>query len=119
MTTGNRKANDETQISTLVRKYFSDFVSRDKKAVEEVLTDDFTFHSPHDPSLNKSGYFEKCWANGDNYRALKVEELFEKGDEAFVLYECETKSGTKTRTTEFFRIEGNKIKEIEVFYGSL
>lgn len=119
MTTENNNADGETSISILVRKYFSDYVSRDRKAVEELLTDDFTFHSPHDPNLDKVNYFEKCWANGDNYRALIIEKLFEKGSEAFVRYECENKSGTKSRTTEFFKIEGEKIKEIEVYYGSL
>ena len=118
MTTESSKVNDETQVSDLIRRYFSDYVSRDRKAVEELLADDFTFHSPHDPNIGKTTYFEKCWANGDNYRALHIEKLFEKGDEAFVRYECETKAGTKSRTTEFFRIEGDKIKEIEVYYGS-
>ncbi len=119
MTTENNKANDETQVSNMVRKYFSDFLSRDRESVEEILTDDFTFHSPHDPNIDKATYFEKCWANGDNYRALNIEKLFEKDNEVFVRYECETKAGTKSRTTEFIRIEGDKIKEIEVYYGSL
>ena len=44
-------------VSDLVRKYFSDFVSRDRKAVEELLTDNFTFHSPHDPQIGKTTYF--------------------------------------------------------------
>jgi ketosteroid isomerase-like protein len=106
-------------VSDLVRKYFSDFVSRDRKAVEELLTDNFTFHSPHDPQIGKTTYFEKCWPNGDNFRAFHIEKLFEKGNEAFVRYECETKSGGRFRNTEFIRVEGDKIKEVEVYYGSL
>ena len=119
MTIEKRNSNKETRISSVIRKYFSDYVSRDKEAVAESLTDNFTFHSPHDPNLDKAAYFEKCWANGDSYRALQIEKLFEDGNEAFVRYECETKDGSKSRTTEFFRIEGDKIMDIEVYYGSL
>jgi len=43
----------------------------------------------------------------------------ESGNEAFVLYEREPKAGAKFRNTEFFRIEGKKIKEVEVYFGSL
>jgi ketosteroid isomerase-like protein len=106
-------------VADVIRKYYSDFVARNKAAVEDVLADDFVFHSPHDPRIGKKIYFEKCWPNGDNYREIRIEKLFREGNEAFVRYECETKAGTKSRTTEFFRIEGNKIKEVEVYYGSL
>jgi hypothetical protein len=112
-------SNKGTRISGIIHKYFSDYVSRDRDAVAESLSDNFAFHSPHDPDLNKATYFEKCWANGDSYRAIRIEKLFEEGNEAFVRYECETKDGAKSRTTEFFRIEGDKIMEIEVYYGSL
>jgi len=43
---------------------------------------------------------------------------FEHGDEAFVRYECELKDGARFRNTEYFRIEGNKIREVEVCFGS-
>jgi hypothetical protein len=37
----------------------------------------------------------------------------------FVLYECEPKARAKFRNTELFRIAGDKIKEVQVFFGSL
>jgi hypothetical protein len=36
----------------------------------------------------------------------------------FILYDCKTKNGGYCRNTEFFIIEGNKIKEAEVYFGS-
>jgi hypothetical protein len=42
----------------------------------------------------------------------------EKGNEAFILYDCKTKNGGSSRNTEFFTIEGSKIREIEVYFGS-
>jgi hypothetical protein len=44
--------------------------------------------------------------------------VFEKGDEAFILYDCKTKNCGGSRNTEFFTMEGSKIKEIEVYFGS-
>ena len=84
-------------VADVIRKYFSDFVSRNREAVEEVLADDFVFHSPHDPHIGTKIYFEKCWPDGENYRAIRIEKLFCVGDEAFVRYECENKSGLKFR----------------------
>ena len=47
MTTENSKVIDETSISDLVRKYFSAYELRDRQMIEDLLSDDFTFTSPH------------------------------------------------------------------------
>jgi len=48
---------------------------------------------------------------------MAFEKLFETGNEAFILYDCKIKNGGRSRNTEFFTIEGNKIKEVEVYFG--
>ena len=62
--------------------------------------------------------FGKCWPNCEKIRAFHIEKLFAKGDEAFVLYELEPNVGPRFRNTEFFRMKGNKIREVEVYFGS-
>ena len=119
MQTKASEVNNDSRISDIVRKSYADFITRDRKALEELLTDDFTFHSPHDPHIGKSTYFEKCWPNGDNFRAFAIEKLFVKGNEAFVRYECEMNAGSKFRNTEYVRVKGDKIDRVEVYYGSL
>jgi ketosteroid isomerase-like protein len=121
MKTENSGANEERDmaVSDLVRQCFASYVSKDRQALEELLSDDFRFHSPHDPDIDKTTYFEKCWPFSERVRAFHIEKLFVEGNEAFVRYECQPKDGAKFRNTEFFRIEGNKIKEVEVYYGSL
>jgi hypothetical protein len=32
--------------------------------------------------------------------------------------QAELKNGTKFRNTEYYKLEGNKIKEVEVYFGS-
>jgi hypothetical protein len=44
--------------------------------------------------------------------------MLEKDNEAFILYDSKTKTGGRSRNTEFFTIEGNKIREVEVYFGS-
>jgi hypothetical protein len=63
MKTKDSEANDEPNniVADLVRQCFSAYVSKDRQALEQLLSDDFRFHSPHDPDIDKKTYFEKCW----------------------------------------------------------
>ena len=47
--------------SELIRKYFSAYENRDRKAVESLLTNDFTFTSPYDRRIERETYFKRCW----------------------------------------------------------
>lgn len=86
--------------------------------MEELLSDDFIFTSPLDDKINRATYFLRCWPNSGNIRALVIEKLFEEGDEAFIRYESQKLSGEKFRNTEFFRTDEEKIKEVQVYFGS-
>ena len=44
--------------------------------------------------------------------------MLEKDNEAFILYDYKTKTGGLSQNTEFFTLEGNKIREVEVDFGS-
>lgn len=106
-------------VSDLIRKCLSAYESKNRKVLEESLSDDFTFTSPLDDHIDKTAYFKRCWPNSENIRAFQIKKLFEKGNEAFVRYEGTRYDGGKFRCTEFFRIEGNRIKEVEVYFASL
>jgi len=41
------------------------------------------------------------------------------GDEAFVLCKIETLSGAKFRNTEFFRVRGGQLVEVQVYFGEV
>ena len=104
--------------SGLIRKYFSAYENKERKAVESLLSNEFVFTSPYDYRIDRETYFKRCWPYGEKSPSYAIEKLFEKGHEAFVLYDCKTKNGGISRNTEFFTIEGNKIKAIEVYFGS-
>ena len=104
--------------SDLVRKYFSASENKDRKAIESLLSNDFVFTSPYDYRIDRETYFKRCWPYSENSPTYGIEKLFETGNEAFILYDCKTKNGGSSRNTEFFTIEGSKIKQIEVYFGS-
>lgn len=108
----------EQGISHTVRRLFTAFQNKERKIAEELLADDFTFSSPRDDRISKAEYFERCWPNSDRIRRFEIEQLFEQGNEAFVRYSAERVSdGVRFRNTEYFRVEGGKIKEVDVYFG--
>jgi ketosteroid isomerase-like protein len=87
------------QIPDLVRRLFGAYQSKDRKVMEELLSDDFTFTSPYDDHIDRTAYFERCWPNSDRIRMHHLKRIIQDGDEAFV-YDCETVSGDRFRNTE-------------------
>jgi ketosteroid isomerase-like protein len=102
----------------IIRAIFAAYLSNDRKAVEDALTDDFRFTSPYDDEIDKATYFARCWRNTDWIERHELERIFVEGDEAFVTYKCVAKGGKNFRNTEFFSIEGDKIKRIDVYFGA-
>lgn len=106
-----------SNVADVVRACFDAFVAKDRPAIEALLADDFRFTSPVDRNLDRAQYFEKCWPFSEQVRNFDLEKLFVQGNEAFVRYLCEPKEGKKFRNTELFRVDGGRIKEVEVYFG--
>jgi ketosteroid isomerase-like protein len=102
----------------IIRALFAAYLSNDRKAVEDALTDDFRFTSPYDDEIDKATYFARCWRSADWIERHELERTFVEGDEAFVTYKCVAKGGKNFRNTEFFSFEGDKIKRIDVYFGA-
>ena len=78
-----RRNEKETPVSSnlsdLIRKYYSSYESKDRKSLEDLLSDDFTFSSPLDDHISKRTYFQRCWRNSETISVFHIEKLFEKG----------------------------------------
>lgn len=105
-------------VADLIRRNFAAFLAGDAETLEELFSDDFTFTSPRDNHISKAAYFERCFPGSEQFRAFHIEKLFVQGNEAFVRYQAELKDGTKFRNTEYMRVEGNQIKEVDVYFGA-
>jgi ketosteroid isomerase-like protein len=105
-------------LSELIHTYFKAYETKDRAALESTISSDFTFTSPFDDHIDRSTYLERCWPNSERTKTIHIRKLFENGNEAFVLYDLQPSEGKPFRNTEFFVGDGEKIKAVEVYFGS-
>jgi ketosteroid isomerase-like protein len=101
----------------LARDCYRAYETGDRRLVEELLTDDFTFFSPADVGIDRARYFERCWPNADLIEAFEFKRLVESGDEVVVTYESTKTDGNRFRNTEVLTFRGDKICKAEVYFG--
>ena len=101
----------------LARDSYGAYESGDRRIIEELLSDDFTFYSPPDPGIDRATYFERCWPNSELIESFEFKRLVDAGDEVVVTYESTKTDGTRFRNTEVLTFEGNKICKAEVYFG--
>jgi ketosteroid isomerase-like protein len=101
----------------LARAAYGAYESGDRRVIEELLTDDFTFYSPADPGIDRATYFERCWPNSELIESFEFKRLVEAGDEVIVTYESKKTDGNRFRNTEVLTFEGDKICTTEVYFG--
>jgi ketosteroid isomerase-like protein len=107
-------ANDRLQV---VRDVYGAYESGDRDVVERHLSDDFTFSAPPDVGIDRKTYFERCWPNSETTEAFEYERLFEANDEVIVTYEATRTDVRRFRNTEIFGFDGDKISQVEVYFG--
>ena len=102
----------------LVRDLYTAWRTADRELIERVLADGFEFSSPPDPSLDRAGYFERCWPMaGTNAAAFEFVRLTEVGDEVLVSYVGTRPDGTRFQNTEIIGFDSDRIARVEVYFG--
>ena len=81
-----------TDRKALARQVYEAFAAADRDLIERLLSDDFEFHSPPDPHLDRAGYF-------------------------VVTYEGHRPDGSGFRNTEVLTFTGNQVRRAEVYFG--
>ncbi|MCW1925288.1 nuclear transport factor 2 family protein [Luteolibacter arcticus] len=102
----------------LICAYLAAYEKKDRAALENLLTDDFTFSSPVDDRIDRERYFERCWPFSQRVETFRIEKLLADDEEAFVRYEALTKDGSAFRNLETFTVREGKIQHVEVYFGS-
>jgi ketosteroid isomerase-like protein len=118
MTAADFKSAPARSKSDVIRMCFAAYKSKDRKVVEDLLTDDFRFTSLYDNEIDKTTYFQRCWPNSERFWDVAVERIFEQGDGAFVTYKVLTNDGREFRNTEFMTFDGGRIKHVDVYFGA-
>lgn len=103
----------------LVRRCYRAYETRDREVLEGLLAPGFTFTSPIDDRIDRAAYFTRCWPNHESVLRFDLEILTEIGDEVCARYTGYSKDGSTSKNTEFFRFEGDRIAEVQVFFGSV
>lgn len=98
----------------LVRQYFEAYDSGDRRKVEPLLCEDFIFTGPEDDYLGKQEFFDRCWPEPGSRHVHRLGNIFQIGNEYCVTYQCQPPVGDSFHNTEFFLIQGNRIRQIEV-----
>ena len=102
----------------LARSAYRAYETGDRELIESLIAEDFAFHAPPDPELDRAGYFERCWPNAGGGTEFEFVRLFERGDEVFVTYEGRRADGTAFRNTEVLTFAGDdRVCRIEVYFG--
>lgn len=101
----------------LARAAYEAYESGDRRIIEELLSDDFTFYSPADVGIDRARYFERCWPNAALIKDFEFVRLLEVGDEIIVTYESTRTDGTRFRNTEVLTFNGERISKAEVYFG--
>jgi ketosteroid isomerase-like protein len=100
------------------RASYQAYVSKDRAALAELLSDDFVFYAPPDPGIDLATYWERCWPNAELIEDFEFKRLQEVGDdEVLVTYELRKTDGARSRNTEILAFDGDKISRAEVYFG--
>ena len=107
----------EDRIESARRSYLA-FAAGDRRFFEDRLAEEFTFSSPPDPHLDRSGWFERCWPHAGDGSEFEFVRLVHAGDEVIVTYELRRPDGSRGRNTEILTFDDDeRIVRIEVYFG--
>ena len=106
----------EDRLQT-VRDSYAAFAAGDRDFFEQRLSEEFTFSSPVDPELDRDGYFERCWPGAGQRQEFEFVRLVESGDEVIVTYVITRRHGGRSRNTEVFSFDGDRVSKVEVYFG--
>ena len=102
----------------IVRANFDAYLSQDRSACEALLADEFVFTSPQDDRIDRQAFFERCFPTADRVSRQDLIHMVRAGDrDVFVLYEYDLVSGGTFRNAEVISVVGERIVEVQVFFG--
>jgi ketosteroid isomerase-like protein len=104
--------------SDVVRSMFESYLAQDRANADRLLADDFVFTSPQDDHIDKATYFERCFPTTTRLGWQKLVYVVPaNGDDVFVMYDYELKTGEHHRNVELITVRDERIVETQVFFG--
>jgi len=101
-----------------VRAIFESYLTQDREAADRLLAEEFVFTSPQDDHIDKRAFFERCFPTADRFVSNEMLHVVPtKGDDVFVMYEYQLKTGERHRNVELLTVREDRITETQVFFG--
>lgn len=110
--------NANVSAEELVRACYTAYETKDRAALEELLSDDFTFTSPVDDHIDRARYFERCWPNCQHLSSFDIKDLLIEENHVCVRYDARTTTGMSFSNVEYFTVRDGKITAVQVYFGS-
>jgi ketosteroid isomerase-like protein len=104
-------------IAAIARATYTAYITKDRKALEALIADDFCFSSPLDNRLDRTTYFTTCSPNSDRITGFEIVHLATQGEHVFVTYIGSNRDGHRFRNTEVLTIRDGRVREVEVYFG--
>ncbi|NLU72369.1 nuclear transport factor 2 family protein [Streptomyces sp. HNM0575] len=102
----------------VVRACMESYIAQDRERAEQLIADDYRFTSPQDDHIGKADFFARCFPTADRLRRQEILSVAPAGgDDVFLLYEYELKTGEVHRNVEVATVRDGRLTETQVFFG--
>lgn len=112
------RAGLSPKAEQIVRDYYAAWEKKDWRALDRLLTDNFTFTSPNDDHDTKSLYKSRCWTPNVNLiEHFDLQQIAGNGNDALVMYVASIKNGKKIENVEHLHLKDGKVESVRCYFG--
>jgi ketosteroid isomerase-like protein len=102
----------------VVRRCMASYVAQDRATAERLIAEDYVFTSPQDDHIDRAAFFERCFPTADRFVSQDILAVVPAtGDDVFILYEYELKTGERYRNVELSTVRNGQLSETQVYFG--
>lgn len=102
----------------IIRRYYSAWENKDWRALEMLLTGDFTFTSPNDNHDSRTVFKTRCWdSNANLIGHFDLQLIAGNGNDALVMYVLHIKDGKTIENVEQFHMRDGKVESVRCYFG--
>jgi ketosteroid isomerase-like protein len=112
------RAGLSPETEQIIRNYYAAWEKKDWHALDNLLTDDFTFTSPNDDHDSKSLFKTRCWTPNVNLiEHFDLQQIAGNGNDALVMYVVYIKNGKKIENMEHLHMKDGKVESVRCYFG--
>lgn len=103
--------------AAIARACYRAYAESNRKAMEALFAEDFSFTSPRDNHLDRDTWFARCWPGSAHMQDIELLRSVAHGDEVLATYVATTDDGRRFCNTEVLTLRDGRITAVEVYFG--